>query len=541
MCYCVENKLATNEITGSENWKMVDPKQFFQEATVQICGSLEIEKAMANTLRFLSTVLPADSMTLHLYRGDLGAMKILGYCSLEETRKLNYTVSLSSESIKLAEWPQRENVKFVNSPRTDAVMEQIGQQTGLFGPSWNLSHLIMRLNIEGNRIADVAIQARGEGRYNERHAQLYSLLNEPIGIAMSNHLRFAQVVKLKNLLADENDFLKGELLRLSGDGIVGAEGGLKSVMGMVRLVARLDTPVLILGETGVGKEMVANVIQHLSPRKNRPFIKVNCGAIPDSLVDSELFGHEKGAFTGAVSTSRGRFERADGGTIFLDEIGDLPPQAQVRLLRVLQNGEMERVGGASPIILNIRVVAATNRDLRKLVDSGQFREDLFYRLNVFPILIPPLRQRKEDIPALVDFFIEKKALELKLDSFPVLKEGVWEQLSTYEWPGNVRELENLVERSLIINRSGPLSFKELMQLELGAKAFSGSWNAHNITTLDQAMTNHIQKALQLAKGKVQGPGGAAELLNVNSNTLRKRMKKLGIPFGRSSYGSGQGI
>ena len=511
----------------------LDIKRFFYEATRNICGSLEIEKVMTNTLRFLNTVIPADSMTLHFYRGDLGAMKILGYCDGVQSRTLNYTVSLTPESMKLALWPQKENVKFVNSPDTDAVMEQIGEQTGIFGHKWNLSHLIMRLNIEGARIADLAVQAHGENRYTPEHAHLFSMLNEPIGIAMSNYLLFEQVVKLKNRLAEENRFLREELVKMSGNETIGAEAGLKSVMDMVRHVAHLDISVLLVGETGVGKEVIANLIQKNSPRKRGPFVKVNCGAIPETLLDSILFGYEKGAFTGADTASPGRFERAHGGTIFLDEVGELPHAAQVRLLRVLQNKEIERVGASESKSVDIRVVAATNRNLNEMVAKGLFREDLFYRLYVFPILIPPLRQRKEDIPALVDYFIEKKSMELKLENTPVLDDGALEMLMSYDWPGNVRELENLVERSLIVNQTGSLTFKDQMIYGLGAITDAAFNRPGGFPSLDQQMEAHIRKALRLTDGKIQGPGGAAELLDVNPNTLRKRMIKLGVPFGRN--------
>ncbi len=220
------------------------------------------------------------------------------------------------------------------------------------------------------------------------------------------------------MLADDNRYLHRELFRLAGDEIVGADFGLKGAMEMVRQVASLNSPVLLLGETGVGKDVIANAIHYSSPRKDGPFVKVNCGAIPETLLDSELFGHEKGAFTGALSQRRGRFERANKGTIFLDEIGELPSQAQVRMLRVLQYKEIERVGGTNPISVDIRLIAATNRDLEEMVRAKQFREDLWFRLNVFPIRIPPLRERREDIPALVRHFIERKSRELRLSALP---------------------------------------------------------------------------------------------------------------------------
>jgi transcriptional regulator with PAS, ATPase and Fis domain len=308
-------------------------------------------------------------------------------------------------------------------------------------------------------------------------------------------------------------------------------------MEMVQQVAPLDSPVLLLGETGTGKEVIANAIHYSSPRKDGPFIKVNCGAIPETLLDSELFGHEKGAFTGAISQRRGRFERADKGTIFLDEIGELPPQAQVRLLHVLQKKEIERVGGTSSIPVDIRVISATHRNLEEMIASGRFREDLWFRLNVFPIMIPPLRQRREDIPALVHHFIDRKSLELKLTERPVLAPGTIDQLIAYDWPGNVRELENMVERALIKHRGGVLSFEALLPVAVsgGREEVQEVGQNQPQLSLDEINARYIRQAMKLAQGKINGPRGAAQILGIHPNTLRKRMNKLGIPYGRKSW------
>jgi transcriptional regulator with GAF, ATPase, and Fis domain len=292
--------------------------------------------------------------------------------------------------------------------------------------------------------------------------------------------------------------------------------------------------VVLLGETGAGKEMVANAIHHTSLRRGGPFVKVNCGAIPDGLMDSELFGHEKGAFTGAIAQTRGRFERAEGGTLFFDEIGELPLQAQVRLLRVLQYKEIERVGGTKMIPVDVRIIAATHRYMEELVQTGMIREDLWFRLNVFPILIPPLRHRKEDIPALVYHFIKKKSKDFKIYPVPSVSAEEIERLKAYHWPGNVRELENLVERELIHKRGkgkgGPLTFRHFIMAAKPVGSDLPHEMATNSMTLDEAMTQHIRRALQRTNGKISGVRGAAQLLGINANTLRSRMKKLGIPF-----------
>ena len=324
--------------------------------------------------------------------------------------------------------------------------------------------MTMALKLEGNSIGDLGLVADGLNQYTDEHARLLRLLHEPFAIAMSNALKHQEVIRFKDMLADDNRYLLDELRSVSGDEIIGSDFGLKAVMEMVQQVAPLDSPVLLLGETGTGKEVIANAIHYSSPRKDGPFIKVNCGAIPETLLDSELFGHEKGAFTGAISQRRGRFERADKGTIFLDEIGELPSQAQVRLLHVLQKKEIERVGGTSSIPVDIRIISATHRNLEEMIASGRFREDLWFRLNVFPIMIPPLRQRREDIPALVHHFIDRKSMELKLTERPVLAPGAIDRLIAYDWPGNVRELENMIERALIQHRGGVLSFETLLPL-----------------------------------------------------------------------------
>jgi len=350
---------------------------------------------------------------------------------------------------------------------------------------------------------------------------------------MSNALKHREVIQLKDLLADDNRYLHGELRRLSGDEIVGANFGLRDVTHKVQQVAALNSPVLLLGETGVGKDVIATTIHYSSSRSNGPFVSVNCGAIPDTLIDSELFGHEKGAFTGALSQKRGRFERADKGTIFLDEIGELPPQAQVRLLKVLQSKEIERVGGVKTISLDIRIIAATNHNLEEMVKLHQFREDLWFRLNVFPIWIPPLRERKVDIPSLVQHFVSLKAKELNLATIPTLSSGAIDPLMEYHWPGNVREVENVIERAMILNPTGPLTFEHL-NLGQPKKTMELRGQSEETDNLDVVISQHIRRVLSRTKGKVHGPDGAAAFLGINPSTLRNRMKKLGIDYGRKS-------
>jgi len=314
--------------------------------------------------------------------------------------------------------------------------------------------------------------------------------------------------------------------------VIGAESGLKDVMEMVRQVSPTESPVLLLGETGTGKEVIANAIHNLSTRRDGPFIRVNCGAIPATLIDSELFGYEKGAFTGAVSQKRGRIERAHGGTLFLDEIGELTLEAQIRLLRVLQEKEVDRIGGTETIRVNIRIIAATHRDLEEMMAQNKFRADLFFRLRVFPINIPPLRERKKDIPELINYFIQKKSKEMRRFVVPSTSQDAIDRLIEYQWPGNIRELENAVERSLILNQGRVLDFNEIHK-QHAPNILSTENNSGDILPIDVAMAKHIQSALNFCNGRIHGEKGAAKILKINPSTLRKRMKKLNVPFGRN--------
>jgi len=312
------------------------------------------------------------------------------------------------------------------------------------------------------------------------------------------------------------------------EAIVGAEEGLREVMAAVRQVARADVPVLVLGETGTGKEVVARAVHAQSRRANGPILRVNCGAIPHELIDSELFGHERGSFTGAVGTRKGWFERADGGTLFLDEIGELPLAAQVRLLRVLQDGSFQRVGGERSLNVDVRLVAATNRDLRQAVREGGFREDLWFRIAVFPIPLPPLRERLQDIPALAAHFCLRAAERLGLP--PRMPDAAdLALLTAYAWPGNIREFSSVIERAAILGDGRRLEVARALGV---SPEFSAPTAVQTSTapaaSLEDATRKHIESALSQCHGRVEGPFGAARLLALNPHTLRSKMRKLGI-------------
>jgi len=509
----------------------VDKNEFFREAVHRICGSLEIEKAMESCFHYLKNVLPLDSIHLDHYQPDQNVFKSVASFSFDPVLSKIKVIPLPEESKEhwATEWADMEEIQIINNPEKSPEIRELCR---VIGRNVDFSAIRMRLELDGRRVGALGLTVDGAGQYTEEHAEFVRALHEPFVIAMANALQHEEVLRLKEMLADDNRFLRRQLSDISGSEVIGADFGLKGVMKMVRQVAPLDSPVLLMGETGVGKGIIANVIHLASPRREESFINVNCGAIPDTLLDSELFGHEKGAFTGAISHKRGRFERADNGTIFLDEIGELPPQAQVRLLNVLQNKEIERVGGSKSIPLDIRIISATNRNLEEMMRSGRFREDLWFRLNVFPIMLPPLRQRKEDLPALVHYFVERKSKELKINDKPSLAPGALDRLMRYDWPGNVRELENLVERALIRRHDDYLTFDDLIVPDAAQNIEHEKKERNKLFTLNEMNSRHIRHALKLASGKINGPGGAAELLDIHPNTLRKRMEKLGIAYKR---------
>lgn len=333
---------------------------------------------------------------------------------------------------------------------------------------------------------------------------------------------FEEVAQLKDRLEAENIYLQDEIKLVHNfEEIISRSKVFKKVLGKVEQVAITDATVLVLGETGTGKELLVRALHNISRRCKRPLVKVNCAALPASLIESELFGHEKGAFTGALMRKIGRFELADGGTIFLDEIGELPIELQTKLLRVLQEGEFERLGNSQTLSVDVRVIAATNIDIVKAVEEGNFRADLYYRLNVFPITIPSLKERKEDIPVLVNHFVNKYSQKFnrKIESIPQKSMDSFER---YHWPGNIRELENIIERSVIISNG-----KKLITGDWLPKGSKHSVDAH-ILTIEELERNHITEVLELVGWRVSGEKGAAKILDIKPTTLEARMKKLGI-------------
>jgi transcriptional regulator with GAF, ATPase, and Fis domain len=372
------------------------------------------------------------------------------------------------------------------------------------------------------------------------HESLVQSLLEPFSAVLENHRRLREKEAMRAAAEADKRSLLARLGRADrGDTIVGVNSGLRGVMERTELAARSGVHVLILGETGTGKEVIARVIHARSERRAGPFLRVNCGAIPMELIDSQLFGHEKGSFTGAVETRQGWFERADGGTLLLDEVGELPLAAQVRLLRILQDGWLERVGGHQAIHVDVRIVAATHRDLATMVTEGKFREDLWYRIAVFPILLPPLRDRREDIAQLARHFAERAAARFVLPLALPTPEDI-HLLTSYAWPGNIRELGSVIDRAAILGDGKRLEIAtalgppahEPKEPAGAAAAPTAPLSGIAFDSLDEAMKKHIESALALTRGRIEGRRGAAALLKINPHTLRARMRKLKIQWSR---------
>ena len=400
------------------------------------------------------------------------------------------------------------------------------------------------LTIHGRTFGTINFASRNLQTFSTPDVELLQQVASQVAIALENALAFKEIDALKDKLAVEKLYLEEEIrTEFSFDEIIGESAVLRRALSQVELAAPAGTTVLVLGETGTGKEIIARAIHNLSPRRDRTFVRVNCAAIPAGLLESELFGHERGAFTGAVAQKVGRFEFADGGTIFLDEVGDLPLELQPKLLRVLQEQEFERLGGNRTIRVDVRVVAATNSDLAQLVAEKKFRSDLYYRLNVFPILLPPLRDRPEDVPLLVRYFVQKFSRRQN-KTVAYIPAPVMDALVNYPWPGNVRELENLIERAVLLSPGKELRVPvaELQEFSR-ASAFatapldlprplqpspSPSAPFAPLSTLDDAQRQHILDVLRQTRWRIAGPRGAAAILGVKRTTLQARMRKLGI-------------
>jgi formate hydrogenlyase transcriptional activator len=379
----------------------------------------------------------------------------------------------------------------------------------------------------GQALGTLSVGSLREAAFTEEDSRVLTQVTNQIAMAVENALAYRQIAELKDKLSEEKLYLQDEIRSEHNfEEIIGQSAALKGILKQVETVAPTDSTVLLLGETGTGKELFARAIHNLSSRRERALVKVNCAAIPTGLLESELFGHEKGAFTGAIAQRIGRFELANRGTILLDEIGDIPPELQPKLLRVLQEREFERLGSTRTLHTDARLIAATNSNLAERVNEKRFRSDLYYRLNVFPILIPSLRERREDIPLLIRHFVQKYGRRMKkqIDTIPAT---ALEALSEYHWPGNVRELENFIERAVILSPGAELQppLAELAQRKKPASVISANGSSN---TLREAEREHIERALKDTNWVIGGSAGAAARLGMKRTTLQTRIKKLGI-------------
>jgi formate hydrogenlyase transcriptional activator len=374
---------------------------------------------------------------------------------------------------------------------------------------------------QGRTLGVLTLGSRVENSIRPEDVDFLMRAAGQLAIAIENRLAYRELAELKDKLAQEKFYLEDEIRgEIDFEGIVGQSSALRHVLNMVETVAPSDSTVLLLGETGTGKELIARAIHDRSRRKERTFVKLNCAAIPTGLLESELFGHERGAFTGAIAQKIGRLELADQGTLFLDEVGDIPIEIQPKLLRALQEREFERLGSNRTKKVDVRLVAATNRDLEQMMENREFRSDLYYRLNVFPIRIPPLRERPGDIPLLVRYFTQKygRRMQRKIESIPTV---AMRKLSSWHWPGNIRELENFIERSVILTHGTALQ----------APISELSNNGRTVPVMDTREANErdeIVRILKVTNGRVAGPDGAAARMDIKRTTLISRMKKLGI-------------
>ena len=527
-------KDSSGAVTGfSKVTRDVTERKEAQESMIaELSGVLlahvDIRKVLGAFSASMRRLIPHQAATLALFDEASGKLRVQFLSAAEEPDPIHEEILLDANASpsgqafrtrrpvllnRIERWPfARESVKH---------LIDIGIHSGIWVP------LVHRERTLGA----LMVGSRSDNAFTEHDSELLGQIAGQVAMAVNNALAFRQIAELRDRLNQEKQYLEDEInLEHRFEDIVGESTGLRNVLREIETVAPTDATVLIQGETGTGKELLARAIHRLSSRADRTFIKLNCAAIPAGLIESELFGHEKGAFTGAIARKVGRLELAHEGSLFLDEIGELPLELQPKLLRALQEREIERVGGSRAIPVNVRLIAATNRDLAKMVAEKQFRSDLYYRLKVFPISAPPLRERAGDIPVLVRHFVSRHSRRLG-KNIEAIPPGAMEALCRWKWPGNIRELENFLERAVILTR-GCVLHVPLAELEDSDEEEAAQGSERN-PTLEAAEREHILRALREAKGMVGGANGAAARLGLKRTTLNSKIKKLGIE--RSEY------
>lgn len=502
---CYQHKLAHER----------DRSQLLLELNNTLVSNLNLRQLVSAISSCLRRVLPHDAAGLALYDKEINKLRVtaLEFPSKEDVFVEDEILELEGTAGGLAYTTRKPVLRDY-----DDLAGPVGKRAGL------KSSCTVPLISHDRTLGVLGIASLRESAFTRADIELLDQVGKQVAIAVENALAFREIDSLKNQLKEEKLYLEEEIrTEYNFEEIIGSSVALRRVLQDVETVARTDSTVLIYGETGTGKELIAHAIHNLSQRRERTLVKVNCAAIPTGLLESEFFGHEKGAFTGAIDRRIGRFELANQGTIFLDEVEDIPLELQSKLLRVLQEHEFERLGSSRTLRVDVRVVAATNSDLSQLVAERKFRTDLFYRLNVFPINVPPLRERREDIPLLVNFFAHKFAQQMRKQIERVPKETM-AALTSYHWPGNIRELQNLVERGVILTRGTSLEIP-LGELKQATKF---SIQSDGATTLEAVEREHILRILGESNWIIGGPSGAAARLGMNRTTLNHRMRKLGI-------------
>ncbi len=558
----------TKEINASLDISVQD---FLEKLFVQISSSEDLHKAMLNTFTHLASYLPISGISLHRFMPKEDSIQLDFLLCKNNFHRLNTKIELSrAESDELKRHEQHYQLEYGDSWINGSVAYTLNTVLSPYIEPINRTFLVTLIQSNKRILGHLCLIGNAPHCFLPKHEILLEALQNSIDKIGQRLLKHPELLQIKlERSNDKNE--RSEYNILNDITIIGRNNSLKETVAIIEKIAKSDAPVLIMGETGTGKELIADEIQKLSQKSRGPYVKINCGAIPESLIDSELFGYQKGAFTGAIMDRLGKFEVANGGTLFLDEIGELSPLSQVRLLRVLQDNVIQRVGGTIPIRVDVRIIAATNRSLEKMIAEGSFRQDLYHRLNVFPVFLPPLRARIKDMPLLIDYFIKTlKYKQAGRQKIQIMQENM-HILEEYTWPGNVRELRNIIERAITLSESHQVDlseylpytafnpqnsfFEEIIKKEERSQqgipinnapiepyAQSHEKNArtnfdennsssHDTSAplaLDEAMAFHIKKVLKMCNYKISGANGAAEILQINPSTLRKRMKKLNI-------------
>src|SRR5690349_846547 len=542
-----ERKQAKEALQKSEEAlrKSEQRKHSLLEINNAIINKLTQEALFVSAYEAIRRVVSFDRAAFLLHQPETKTLKLVSMDSDAESEFFCLGKDYDLEETSISAWVLAHQQAVV---RGDLEKEQQSAGDQRLVAEGIQSYCVIPLVAMGDSIGTFTVWSETKNRYSEADAELLQEVANQVALAIANMKSYEEIASLKARFEKENVYLQEEIrTEHNFEEIVGNSTALLDLLRRVDQVAPTDSSVLIYGETGTGKELIARAIHNRSMRKSRPLVKVNCSAISAGLVESELFGHVKGAFTGAFERRIGRFELADGGTIFLDEVGELPLETQVKLLRVLQEREFEPVGSNRSVRVDVRIIAATNRSLEESINAGTFRSDLYYRLNVFPLEVPPLRERSADIPQLAMFFLSRYSRNLgkRMDG---VSAAATERFSTYSWPGNVRELQNVIERAVILS-PGPMlevdtdlisvSTSETLRdtTQKAADVVQPTEPAPALKTLDEVERDHISAVLLQTRGVIEGANGAAKTLGMHPNTLRHRMEKLGIKRSSTAYRS----